>query len=88
MCDIWNVDSDLHYEISDGSEHRITFILPDGNNLQIMADDGSFLSPEELPAHDTEIKMGWFYSGTENPYSRFIPIWEDTALELRPLPTD
>lgn len=83
LCNIWDIDEDFTSCISDGSTHTISFILPDGNNIRLQADDGSQLSLNDLPDYDHEIYQGWYYTQTGYPFSHFIPVFEDTDLELR-----
>ena len=85
LCERWDIDEDISYDFSDGTVHEVTFLYPDGSASRICVEDGTLLSEEILPEYDRDIWDGWCYNGEyTNPFSPFIPVFEDMNLTLCP----
>lgn len=83
LCERWDVplpDSDSDF--SDGSMHTLTFNMPDGSTKSISVKDGDLVSLKELPSYDESLYSGWYYYESFDPFSPFIPVYEDMAVEL------
>lgn len=82
LCDVYNSDADFSIDISDDTTHTVTFCMPDGSRTRISKKDGTLLSSDEIPEYDEDIYLGWYYYGTQDPYSTLLPVLEDVELEL------
>ena len=82
LCDVYNSDADFSIDISDDTTHTVTFCMPDGSRTRISKKDGTLLSSDEIPEYDDDIYLGWYYYGTQDPYSTLLPVLEDVELEL------
>ncbi|MBR1523717.1 MAG: CotH kinase family protein [Lachnospiraceae bacterium] len=85
LCRKWGVSDPMaDYDLSDGSSHILTMVMPDGTDTSITVSDGTQIYPDSMPSYDESAYLGWYYLGSDEPFSFFIPIYEDTTLELAP----
>ena len=84
LCERWGIEEDLSLDLSDGTEHEVTFCFPDGRAYVIKVKDGACLTPDEIPEYDEKAYIGWFSDReVTKPFSHFLPVFEDMTLELR-----
>ncbi len=67
---------------SSGSIHTVTFCYPD-RLFEIRVPDGQCLGADQLPEYDDDEYYGWVYEYTAREFSEYLPVYEDTRLELR-----
>lgn len=69
------------YENASNATHNITCVI-DAQEIIITVQDGSFITPDSLPAYDQEKYGGWVYGRDHTPLSQYLPVYEDMTLYL------
>ena len=65
------------YDFSNSETHKLTFLYDDGTDVTMEVPDGTLLSTEDLPDCGTSGDRIWMYEREEQPFSPYIPVYED-----------
>ena len=78
LCGRWGVSHDSFPVPASGDTHRVTFSVYEGVVETIEVPDGSALV--YTPEYDASKYQGWTYRRSGEPYSSYIPVYEDMEL--------
>lgn len=78
LCARWNVPHDAFAAPAGGETHQVTFSVYEGVVEQVEVPDGEALS--YTPDYDSGVYQGWVYRRSGEPYSSYIPVYEDMEL--------
>lgn len=78
LCERWGVLHEPFPAPSDGRMHRVTYAVFEGEVGSMEVMDGEEL--REPLAYDQSKYQGWTYQFSGEPYSPYIPVYEDMVL--------
>lgn len=78
LCDRWGVSHEPFSAPSSGEMHQVTFSVYEGVVETIEVPDGCELS--YTPEYDASRYQGWTWRRSGEPYSGYIPVYEDMEL--------
>lgn len=78
LCARWGVPHETFAAPASGERHQITFLVYEGVVETVEAPDGEALS--YVPDYDGGKYQGWVYRLSGEPYSSYIPVYEDMEL--------
>ncbi len=78
LCTRWGVPYGNFTAPADGGTHQVTFSVYEGVVEQMEVPDGEVLS--HVPDYDGSVYQGWTFRRGGEPYSSYIPIYEDMEL--------
>ncbi len=78
LCARWGVQHEAFAAPANGETHTVTFSVYEGVVETVEAPDGEPLS--YTPDYDSGVYQGWVYRRSREPYSSYIPIYEDMEL--------
>lgn len=78
LCARWEVPYGNFTAPADGGTHLVTFSVYEGVVEQVEVPDGEVLS--YAPDYDGSVYQGWTFRRGGEPYSSYIPIYEDMEL--------
>lgn len=86
LADLLDYDGDIPDVVQgNGTVHSITFLLPDGQVRAFQINDNESLPSNLLPEYDTIKYKGWINQNTSDPFSIYLPVYEDATYILPPL---
>ena len=84
LSETWNYNGRISpRNFNDGSTHEVLFLYPDSVTESMIVSDGFQLKHSDLPSYDEKQYKGWVNITNSLAPSYYIPIYEDTTLELR-----
>lgn len=78
LCARWSVPHEPFPAPASGEMHQVTFSVYEGVVETVEAPDGEPLS--YTPDYDGGVYQGWTYRRSGEPYSSYIPVYEDMEL--------
>lgn len=78
LCARWGVPHETFAVPSGGEMHQVTFSVYEGVVEQMEVPDGEVLT--YTPDYDGSMYQGWTFRRSGEPYSSYIPIYEDMEL--------
>ena len=78
LCTRWGVPHESFTAPESGEMHQVTFSVYEGVVETVEAPDGAPLS--YIPDYDGGVYQGWVYRRSGEPYSGYIPVYEDMEL--------
>lgn len=78
LCARWGVPHEAFITPADGEMHRVTFLVYEGVVATVEVPDGEVLT--YAPDYDGGVYQGWTYRRGGEPYSSYIPVYEDMEL--------
>ncbi len=78
LCARWNVPHEAFVAPASGEVHQVTFSVYEGVVETVEVPDGELLS--YTPDYDGGVYQGWAYRRNREPYSGYIPVYEDMEL--------
>ena len=78
LCARWGVPHEAFAAPASGETHQVTFSVYEGVVETVEASDGEPLSC--APEYDGGVYQGWTYRRGGEPYSSYIPVYEDMEL--------
>lgn len=78
LCARWGVPHEAFSAPASGEMHQVTFSVYEGVVETVEAPDGEPLS--YTPDYDGGVYQGWVYRRSGEPYSSYIPVYEDMEL--------
>lgn len=78
LCARWNVPHEAFTAPASGEMHQVTFSVYEGVVETVEVPDGEPLS--YTPEYDGGVYQGWTYGRGGEPYSSYIPVYEDMEL--------
>ena len=78
LCARWNVPHEAFTAPASGKMHQVTFSVYEGVVETVGASDGEPLS--YTPDYDSGVYQGWVYRRSGEPYSSYIPVYEDMEM--------
>ncbi len=78
LCARWGVSHEPFSAPQSGEMHQVTFSVYEGVVETLQVPDGSELS--YTPEYDASKYQGWTYRRSGEPYSGYIPVYEDMEL--------
>lgn len=78
LCARWGVAHEPFSAPASGEIHRVTFSVYEGVVETVEAPDGEPLS--YIPDYDGGVYQGWVYRRSGEPYSSYIPVYEDMEM--------
>lgn len=78
LCERWGVFHEPFAVPASGETHRVTFSVYEGVVETVEIPDGEEIS--YTPAYDGAVYQGWSFKKSGEPYSSYIPVYEDMEL--------
>lgn len=78
LCERWGVAHEPFSAPANGETHQVTFSVYEGVVETIEVSDGAEIA--YTPEYDASTYQGWIYRRSGEPYSSFIPVYEDMEL--------
>lgn len=79
----WNTSYDKLQIPANGQSHRVILVKDGMPEEEFNVEDGQVIT--ELPMLDESKYAGWYFEYSNEEYRDYIPIYEETVLEARPL---